>query len=284
MDNVIQVQGLCKNFKDFSLNKVNLTVPTGSIVGFIGENGAGKTTTLKLILGAIQPDAGSIQVLGSSTLSLEQKQQIGIVFEDSFFYETMTPEQVDSVMRSLHPKWDSDVFSRFIQTFELQPKKLIKDMSKGMRMKLRLAVALSHRPNLLILDEPTSGLDPVVRGEVLDYLREYIQDENHSVLISSHITSDLEKIADSIAYIHNGTMLFQMDTVDLMERYAILQCGEEQLNLLPNEYKIASHKTHFGCETLIQNVDAVRKILPDAMVSRVTLDDIMQFYTRREQQ
>ncbi len=284
MDAAIRVQGLCKHYKDFSLQNVDLTVPTGTIVGFVGENGAGKTTTLKAILGAIRTDGGRIQVLGCSDPARVDRSQIGVVFEDSFFYETLTPHQVDRVMKSIQPQWDSGEFARLLNSYQLPKDKLIKDMSKGMRMKFRLATALAHRPRLLILDEATSGLDPVIRGEVLDYLRDYIQDESHSVLMSSHITSDLEKVADSIAYLHQGRMVFQMDKDELLERYGVLRCSAAQLDALDSRLKVATRKTGFTCETLVSDADSVRRALPDAVVDRASIDDIMQFYTGRDAQ
>lgn len=284
MENAICIRGLCKHYEDFSLENLDLTVPTGTIVGFVGENGAGKTTTLKAIFGAIRTDGGSIEVLGCTDPDRLDKSQIGVVMEDSFFYETLTPRQVNSIMKSLQPGWDSAEFARLLNDYQLPEKKLIKDMSKGMRMKFRLATALAHKPKLLILDEATSGLDPVVRGEVLDYLRDYIQDESHSVLMSSHITSDLEKVADSIAYLHKGRLLFQMDRDELLEKYGVLRCSPEQLEVLDNRLKVATRKTGFTCETLVSDAAAARRALPDAVIDRASIEDIMQFYTGRDAQ
>lgn len=284
MENAICICGLCKHYKDFSLENLDLTVPTGTIVGFVGENGAGKTTTLKAIFGAIRTDGGSIEVLGCTDPNRLDKSQIGVVMEDSFFYETLTPRQVNSIMKSLQPGWDCAEFARLLEAYQLPEKKLIKDMSKGMRMKFQLATALAHKPRLLILDEATSGLDPVVRGEVLDYLRDYIQDENHSVLMSSHITSDLEKVADSIAYLHKGRLLFQMDRDELLEKYGILRCSPEQLEALDSRIKVATRKTGFTCETLVSDAAAARRALPDAVIDRASIEDIMQFYTGRDAQ
>lgn len=284
MENAICIRGLCKHYEDFSLENLDLTVPTGTIVGFVGENGAGKTTTLKAIFGAIRTDGGSIEVLGCTDPDRLDKSQIGVVMEDSFFYETLTPRQVNSIMKSLQPGWDSAEFARLLHDYQLPEKKLIKDMSKGMRMKFRLATALAHKPKLLILDEATSGLDPVVRGEVLDYLRDYIQDESHSVLMSSHITSDLEKVADSIAYLHKGRLLFQMDRDELLEKYGVLRCSPEQLEVLDNRLKVATRKTGFTCETLVNDATAARRALPDAVIDRASIEDIMQFYTGRDAQ
>ena len=284
MENAICIRGLCKHYKDFSLENLDLTVPTGTIVGFVGENGAGKTTTLKAIFGAIHTDGGSIEVLGCTDPNRLDKSQIGVVMEDSFFYETLTPRQVNSIMKSLQPGWDSGEFARLLNAYQLPEKKLIKDMSKGMRMKFRLATALAHKPRLLILDEATSGLDPVVRGEVLDYLRDYIQDENHSVLMSSHITSDLEKVADSIAYLHHGQLLFHEDKDTLLQEYGLLRCARHDLETLPPDCVVFMREGAFGCEALVKQRATVRRLLPGAVCDPAGIDDIMRYYSGRDTQ
>lgn len=282
MENAITVRGLCKHYKDFSLQNVDLTVPRGTIVGFVGENGAGKTTTLKAIVGAIRADGGSISVLGGSAAGPETLARVGVVFEDAFFYESCTPQEVGHALSHIQPGWDTTRYQALLAQFELPEKKLIKDMSRGMRMKFRLAAALAHAPELLILDEATSGLDPVVRGEVLDLLQEYIQDESHSVLMSSHITSDLEKIADSIAYIHGGRLLFQMDKEELFEAFGVLKCSREKVDALPLDLVVAIRQGGFGCEALVRRPAAVRACLPGAVLDRASIEDIMQFYTGRD--
>lgn len=278
----IEARGLQKRYPDFTLGPIDLTVSRGSIVGLVGENGAGKTTTLKAILGALHPDAGSIRLLGGGSTDRAVKARIGVVFEDAFFYETCTPAEVGRALSHIQPGWDGAEYARLLRGFELPEKKLIKDMSRGMRMKFRLAAALAHRPELLILDEATSGLDPVVRGELLDLLQTYVLNENHSVLLSSHITGDLEKIADEIAYIHKGVLLFQQNKDELLESYGILRCGAAGLDALPPELLICRRSGAFGSEALVQKPEQVRRLLPDAVVDRASIDEIMQFYTARD--
>lgn len=278
----IEVRGLAKHYQDFTLGPLDLTVPNGSIVGLVGENGAGKTTTLKSILNAIRPDGGSIRVLGGSGADKAVRARLGVVFEDAFFYETCTPAEVGKALGRIQPGWDAGEYSRLLREFELPEKKLIKDMSRGMRMKFRLAAALAHRPDLLILDEATSGLDPVVRGEVLELLQAHVLSENHSVLLSSHITADLEKIADSIAYIHKGRLLFQMDKDALLESYGILRCPAANMDALPPELVVHRRAGGFGGEALVREAEKVRRLLPNAVVDRASIDEIMQFYTAKD--
>ena len=284
MENAIEVRGLCKTFakKDFSLQNLDLTVPKGSIVGLIGENGAGKTTTLKCILGILHRDAGEIQLLGGepgpATVS-----QVGVVFEDAYFPATLTTRQIERILRGMYKQdWDSSRFEGLCRRFQLTEGKMVKDFSRGMRMKLSLATALAHHPRLLILDEATSGLDPVVRGEILDMFLDFIQDEDHSILLSSHITSDLEKVADSVAYIHEGQLLFQKDKDELLESYALIQCSAQDLARLPAEWIVHSREHAFGRETLVRNPEQVRQQLPNAVFGKVDIDTIMQFFTGRD--
>lgn len=286
MENAIEVRGLCKTFakKDFSLQDLDLTVPSGSIVGLIGENGAGKTTTLKCILGILRKDAGEIRLLGG-TPGPAAISQIGAVFEDAYFPATLTTRQIARILRGMYRSaWDQPLFEDFCRRFELTDNKMVKDFSRGMRMKLSLATALAHHPRLLVLDEATSGLDPVVRGEILDMFLEFIQDEDHSVLLSSHITSDLEKVADSVAYIHKGRMLFQRDKDDLLESYALVQCSAQDLDRLPKELIVHSREHAFGRETLVRDPEQVRRLLPGAVFGKADIDTIMQFFTGRDTQ
>ena len=284
MENAIEVRGLCKTFaqKDFSLQHLDLTVPTGSIVGLIGENGAGKTTTLKCILNILHPDAGDIRLLGGAP-GRAAVSQVGVVFEDAYFPATLTIRQVARILRGLYQSgWDQALFESLCRRFELTEGKMVKDFSRGMRMKLSLASALAHHPRLLILDEATSGLDPVVRGEILDLFLEFIQDEGHSILLSSHITSDLEKVADSVAYIHKGRLLFQQDKDELLESYGLVQCSVQDLARLPAEWIVHSREHAFGRETLVRQPQQVRQLLPGAVFGRVDIDTIMQFFTGRD--
>lgn len=226
MNSAIEVRGLCKHYRDFSLRDVSFTVPGGSIMGFIGENGAGKTTTIKSILGLLHTDGGSISVLGRDPVTDRRAigQDIGVVLDGSFFYEGMRAKDISAVMSHLHSRWDKESFASYCKRFALPMEKPFKEFSKGMRAKLALTTALAHHPKLLVLDEATSGLDPVVRSEMLDLFLEFIQDEEHSILLSSHITSDLEKVADYITFIHAGKIVFSKTKDDILEQYGVVKC------------------------------------------------------------
>ena len=284
MENLIEIQGLCKRYKDFTLDHIDLTVPAGQIVGLIGENGAGKTTTLKALLGVIRPDGGTIRLLGGDPGDAAVRGQVGVVFEDSYFYGGLTPRQIGRIMAGIHPAWDESLFQDYCRRFDLEGNKPVKDFSRGMRMKMSLATALSHRPRLLVMDEATSGLDPVVRGEMLDLFLEFIQDEGHGILMSSHITGDLERIADQIAYIHRGKLLFQQDKDLLLEDMAILRCGAKDIDTLPEKLVVARRGGAYGAAALVRHPQNVRRLLPEAVLDRADIDEIMQFISGGDKQ
>ena len=284
MENLIEIQGLCKRYKDFTLDHIDLTVPAGQIVGLIGENGAGKTTTLKAVLGVIRPDGGAIRLLGGDPGDPAIRSQVGVVFEDSYFYGGLCARQIGRIMSGIHPTWDGTLFRDYCRRFELEENKPVKDFSRGMRMKMSLATALAHRPKLLVMDEATSGLDPVVRGEMLDLFLEFIQDEGHGVLMSSHITADLERIADQIAYIHKGRLLFQQDKDLLLEDMAILRCSASEIDSLPKNLVVARRGGAYGSAALVRHPQNVRRLLPGAVLDRADIDEIMQFISGGDRQ
>ena len=284
MENLIEIQGLCKHYKDFTLDHIDLTVPEGQIVGLIGENGAGKTTTLKALLGVIRPDGGTIRLLGGDPGDPAIRSQVGVVFEDSYFYGGLCARQIDRIMAGIHATWDSALFHGYCRRFDLEESKPVKDFSRGMRMKMSLATALAHRPKLLVMDEATSGLDPVVRGEMLDLFLEFIQDEGHGVLMSSHITADLERIADQIAYIHKGKLLFQQDKDLLLEDMAILRCSAGEIDSLPKNLVVARRSGAYGSAALVRHPQNVRRLLPSAVLDRADIDEIMQFISGGDKQ
>lgn len=284
-DNAAELHGVQKVYKDFHLGPLDLTVPAGTIVGLVGENGAGKTTTLKILTGVNLPDAGRARLLGGDPRDTGIRARLGVVFEDAYFYEGMNAGQIDRSMAGIFGgRWDRDAFAGYLKRFGLDARKPVKEYSRGMRMKLSLATALSHGPDLLVLDEPTAGLDPVVRGEILDLFLEFIQDESHSILMSSHITSDLEQIADSIAYLHHGQLLFHEDKDALMQEYGLLRCGEADLHHLPEGVAVFTKKGAFGCETLVKGRETVLHLLPGAVCDPAGIDDIMRFYSGRDGQ
>lgn len=284
MDNLIEVRNLNKRYMGFELKDVNLTVPTGCIVGLIGQNGAGKTSTIKAIMNVIKPDSGTIRLMGKDPSDASSRADVGVVFEDSYFHEGLTSSQIGKIMQNICPVWDMEKFHSLNRRFSIDDKKPVKDFSRGMRMKLSIITALSRNPKLLVLDEPTSGLDPVVRGEILDIFLEFIQDESRAILVSSHITADLEKVADSIAWIDDGKLVFQKDKDALMEDMAIVRCNSSKLDILPESYILARKTGTFGTSALVQHPKEVRRLLPEAVIDRATIDDMMQFYAGRNEQ
>lgn len=278
MENCIEVKGITKNYKQFSLKDVSFSVPCGSVVGFIGENGAGKSTSIKAILGLIKPDGGEITVLGenSQKLTAETKEKIGVVFDGLTVPENLTAKQLDKVMRGIYKTWNSEKFFGLIGKFELPFDKKFKTFSRGMEMRLMIAAALSHGTELLILDEPTSGLDPVMRAEILDIFLEFMQDETHSILMSTHITSDLEHIADYICFIHKGEMIFTEERNEMLEKHRILKCTDEQLAKIDKADIIGLRKGKFQNEVLTANAEKY----PDIPADAPTIEEIMVFYVK----
>ena len=277
--------GIQKHYPGFALGPVDLQIPAGAIVGLVGENGAGKTTALKILCGVNPADGGRVELLGGSPGDPAIRARVGVVFEDAYFYESLTAAQIGRAMGGIFgPRWDGGLYESYLHRFGLEPRKKVKAYSRGMRMKLSLATALAHRPELLVLDEPTAGLDPVVRGEILDLFLDFIQDEGHSIILSSHITGDLEQVADSIAYLHHGQLLFQEDKDRLLEEYGLLRCARADLDKLPAGCAVFTRQGAFGCETLVKGRGAVQAALPGAVCDPATIDDIMRFYSGRDRQ
>ena len=286
MTNSIEIRGLCKSFPDFSLRDVSLTLPGGSIMGLIGENGAGKTTTIKCILNLVRRDAGEILLLGHDNLREERlaKQDVGVVLDECFFHDTLRPRDVGRILAPVFQSWDGGLYQDYLDKFRLPEKKFIKEFSRGMKMKLSLAAALAHRPRLLILDEATAGLDPVVRDSILEELLSFVSDEEHAVLLSSHITGDLEKVADYITYLHQGEVVLSGAKDDILERYGRVGCTAGQLAALPREELVRVRRGQFGCEALVADRAAFRRRYPELLVERTTLEDIMLFIAKGEAQ
>lgn len=280
MENALEITGLCKQYKGFSLKNVSFTLPSGCVMGFIGENGAGKSTTIKAILNLIHRDAGSIHLLGQDNIADERavKERIGVVLEDGCFLNTMSARQVDVLMGKAYQNWHSEQFFGFLKRFGIDTDKKIKDYSKGMRMKVNIAAAMSHDAELLLMDEPTSGLDPVVRDEVLDLFYDFMQDEGHSILMSSHITSDLDKIADYITFIHQGRIVLSEPRDEILDTYGVLHCTAEQLAALDPSAVRGKRMGVFGCEALVRR-DGVPA---NWSVEPVNIEQVMLFLTRGE--
>jgi ABC-2 type transport system ATP-binding protein len=280
MGQILEIERLSKHYPGFSLQDVNISLESGYIMGFIGPNGAGKTTTIKLIMNLIRRDAGAIRVFGLDSLrdEVQVKERIGFVYEENYYYEDMTIGEIKHIIRLFYRKWDDPVFQSYIERFELPWKKKIKELSRGMKMKLSLAVALSHHADLIIMDEPTSGLDPVFRSELLDLLTGIIQDENKGILFSTHITTDLDKVADYITFIHKGKVVLS-DTKDaILEQYALVKGGNDLLdNDLRQEF-IGLRENRFGFEGLVRDaVGACRLFGSGAIIEKPSLEEIMLF-------
>ncbi|MDD3340890.1 MAG: ABC transporter ATP-binding protein [Bacilli bacterium] len=282
MENNIEVKNITKKFKDFSLKDVSLSVPKGSIIGLIGENGAGKTTLIKCILDTMHIDMGSITVLGKDSTHLV-KEEVGVVLDGAFFPEILKGKDMAAIMKKIFKNWDDPLFLQYIKDFKIPLEKPIKELSKGMRKKLEIASALAHHPEVLILDEPTSGLDPVVRNEILDIFLEFTRDENHSILLSSHITSDLEHIADQIAFMEDGKMIFCKEKDTLLEEYGIIRCEENVFTQIKKEEMISYRKNKYSYDILINNKKEILKKYKDIVMDTPAIDEIMFLYSKGEQ-
>lgn len=285
MEPILEIKGLYKEFKSFSIKGIDLTLDRGYIMGFIGPNGAGKSTTIKLIMNLFKKDGGEIKVFGKDHIKYEQeiKNRIGFVYDENYFYEGLTVSEMKWIIAPFYKTWNEKIFQKYIRDFDLDPKKKIKELSKGMKMKFSLAVALSHNADLLIMDEPTSGLDPLIRSELLDILSEVIQDENKAVFFSTHITSDLDKIADFVTLIHQGEIILSMAKDDLLNNYALVKGGKEILDSEKRNTLVGVKENQFGFEALAKDRDQVKKKFGDkVLIEKPTIEDIMIYYTRRD--
>ena len=280
MENCIELKNVTRVYPKFSLQDVSFSVPCGSVVGFIGENGAGKSTTIKAILGLLKKGEGEITVLGekASELSPETKEKIGVVFDGLVFPSNLNAKQLDRVMSGIYKTWESDTFFAYLKRFELPLDKKFKTFSRGMEMRLSIAAALSHKAQLLVLDEPTSGLDPIMRSEILDIFLEFMQDETHSILISTHITSDLEHIADYICFIHKGRIVFTEERNDMLEKHRILKCTDEELERIDKADIIGMRKGRYSNEVLTRAADKY----PDITADTPSIEEIMVYYVKEQ--
>lgn len=279
MDALLQVKDLTKTYPGFTLDHVSFTVPKGSIMGLIGENGAGKSTTIKGILGLIRPEAGAVTFWGQDLAGApELKEDIGVVFDGLSFYETLTPARVGSILGAAYRRWDDALYKEYMQRFSLPMDKEIKGLSKGMKAKLGIAAALAHRPRVLILDEATSGLDPVVRDQVVGMLEDFTRDENHTVLMSSHIVSDLERVCDYIAFLHKGKLMLYAEKDALLSQYGILRCTREALDGLGADAIVHRKDTPYGSEALV-----LRDAVPQGLeVGNVSIEELFVLMVKEE--
>lgn len=281
--NVIELKDVVKDYGDFKLDHINFVVPRGSVCGFIGQNGAGKTTTIKLILDVIKRDGGEIKVFGENidTNSARLREDIGVVFDEMGFHEFMTGKNINTMMKNIYKNWDEEQFFNYMKEFSLPTKKPCGDFSRGMRMKLQIAVALSHKARFLIMDEPTSGLDPIVRNEMINIFRDYVVDEDHTILMSSHITGDLEKIADEVVFIDGGKIVLAGNKDEIMEKHGVLKCKKDELSEISESLIVSVEHGSYSEEVLVNDRHAAAKLYPEMVIEPAALEEIMIYYVNR---
>ena len=285
MENIIEIKNLKKKYDDkFELGKIDIEIPKGVIVGLIGENGAGKTTLIKSMLNIIKVDSGEIKIFGKDYKKEEKviKEDIGVVLDNMFFPELLNAKDINSSMKDIYKNWDSKLYFSYLKEFDLPESKPLKSMSKGMRKKLEIVVALAHKPKLLILDEPTSGLDPIVRSEVLEIFQRFIEDEEHSILLSTHITSDLEHIADEIIFIDKGKKVLQKSRDEIIDNYGILKCDIDYFSNIDKKDIIAYKKTKYAYEILVSDKEQASKKYHNCVIDKITLEDLMVLVIKGE--
>jgi len=278
-ENALELTNVSKHYKGFDLKNISLVLPKGTILGLVGENGAGKTTTIKLIMNAILRDSGSIRVLGEENTSLTfhaVKEDIGVVLDEAYFPEVLTAKQVGVIMRHTYQRWQDETYKGYLKTLDLPENRPFKDFSRGMKMKLSIAVALSHQPKLLILDEATSGLDPMVRDEILGIFNDFTRDESHSVLLSSHIISDLEKICDYVAFLHRGELVLCEEKDRLLESYVVAHLSEAEFAKLSAGAAVGVKRNPYGIEALLRK----DRISASIQTERTSLENIILFLAK----
>ena len=277
--NVIAIRGLCKHYRDFSLDHLDLDLPAGCVLGLVGENGAGKSTTIRLIMDALERDGGTVSVLGVDNKSpafMDVKQDVGVVLDETCVPEVINARQLGKIMAGTYKNWDQAAYEGWIERFRLPADKKVKDYSRGMTMKLGIAAALSHHPRLLLLDEATGGLDPMVREELLEVFADFAAQDGHGVLLSSHIVSDLERICDYIAFLHKGKLVLCEEKDVLLDKYAVLKCTREQLANIPQEAVHGKRVGTYGVEALVE-----RELVPNGLVlDRAALEDIILYMVK----
>lgn len=280
MSNILEIKNLRKEYKGFTLDSISFNLPKGFIMGFIGPNGAGKSTTIKLIMNLIKKNSGEIKILGLDNIKYEKdiKQKIGFVYDENYFYEELTLTEMKNLIAPFYKNWDNAAFNKYMSDFNLPEKKKVKELSKGMKMKFSLAIALSHKAELIIMDEPTSGLDPIFRSEMLDILYSIIQDENKGILFSTHITTDLEKVADYITFLNKGKIIFSDTKDDILQNYSIVKGDKSLLDSDTRKEFIGIRENSFGFEALTNNTEKIKRLFKNnSLIEKATLEDIMVY-------
>ena len=280
--NALAVTGLCKKYKGFSLQGVTFSVPRGTIVGLVGENGAGKSTTLRAVMGLTRPETGKIELLGREDAGFEVRSRVAMVCDSGNFPGRYTPRQIGRLMRSAYPQWDGGLYRSLLQKLGLPEGKKLRQFSRGMQMKLAIAAAFAQQAELLVLDEATSGLDPAVRDDILDMLLDFVQDAGRSVLVSSHITGDLEKVADYIVFLHRGRLVFEKPKDELRYRYGIIRCTGEQYPLLDREDILTARKQDYAWDVLVGDREAAERKYPQMVIDPASVEEVILLYMKGE--
>lgn len=282
-ENAIEISNLRKCYDGFTLDDISFNVPRGSVMGFIGQNGAGKSTTIRAILNIIKTDGGSVKLLGMDHIQDEAqiKEQIAAVFDECPFHDSFKAKQLDILFRGLYKNWDGKKFYEYLERFQLPQKKKIGEFSKGMKMKMQIAAALSHDAKLLVMDEPTTGLDPVVRNEILDIFREYLSDEDNSILLSSHITSDLDKIADCVTFIDKGKLLITGYKDDILESHGLMKCSKEDYREIEPEDIVSARINEYSVDIMVDDRERMSRKYSGIFIEKTNLEEIMLFYVNR---
>lgn len=284
LENAIEIKNLSKEYRDFSLKNLSLNVPQGTVLGLVGENGAGKSTLLQSLLGLIRADYEEIKILGKQLKNQEKeiREDIAVIFDVSHYNLEYTPAFIGKMLKKVYRNWDMEKYDAYLLRFGLPADKKLKKFSKGMKMKLEFAIAFSHKPRLLILDEATSGLDPVFRDEILELIREFTEEEDHTVVMSSHITSDLDKVADYIAFLHEGKLQFVKSYDELQNDYGVLHCGKEFFESLREEDIVSFKKEPYEYKVLVRNRNGILSVFPDLEMEKASVEDIMLMYVKGE--
>ena len=284
INNVIELKNVVRDYGDFKLDHISFAVPEGSVCGFIGQNGAGKTTTINLILDIINRDEGEINLFGKPVDQNHAyvREDVGVVFDEMGFHEFMTAKDINIMMKNIYKNWDEKVFFEYLKKFSLPSKKKCGAFSRGMRMKLQIAAALSHKAKLLIMDEPTSGLDPIVRNEIIGIFRDFVVEEDHTILLSSHITGDLEKIADEVVFIDGGKIVLSGNKDEILETHGILKCKKEEASKVSETLIVGVEEEAYSTSILVNDRHAAAKLYPDMVMEEAALEDIMIYYVNAE--
>lgn len=282
-ENAIEISNLRKCYDGFTLDDISFNVPKGSIMGFIGQNGAGKSTTIRAILNITKTDGGSIKLLGMDHIRDEAqiKEQIAAVFDESPFHDSFKAKQLNILFRGLYQSWDEQKFYEYLERFQLPRNKKLGEFSKGMKMKMQIATALSHGAKLLVMDEPTTGLDPVVRNEILDIFREFLNDEDNSILLSSHITGDLDKIADCVTFIDRGKLLLTGNKDEILESHGLMKCSKEEYREIDPEDIVSTRINEYSVDVMVSDRDKMSRKYPGILIEKTNLEEILLFYVNR---